>query len=93
MIMSDIDLTEVANYLLAQQQLPAMAEALEALLTPYEQQELVHRLQIFTLLAAGVSQREVAKQVGVGIATVTRGSKALQAGIFHPEKLNAGKPL
>ncbi|MDP6969455.1 MAG: Trp family transcriptional regulator [Gammaproteobacteria bacterium] len=91
--MTNIDLTEVANYLLAQQQLSDMTEALDALLTPYEQQELVHRLQIFTLLAAGVSQREVAKQVGVGIATVTRGSKAFQAGKFHPEKLSNGTSL
>ncbi|MGB0446551.1 MAG: Trp family transcriptional regulator [Pseudomonadales bacterium] len=92
-MMTKSDLTEVANYLLAQQQLPAMTEALEALLTPYEQEEVIHRLQIFTLLTKGLSQREIAKQLGVGIATVTRGSKALQAGKFHPEKLDAGKPL
>lgn len=91
--MTKSDLTEVANYLLTQKQLPAMTEALEALLTPYEQQEVIHRLQIFTLLIKGLSQREIAKQLGVGIATVTRGSKALQAGKFHPEKLDEGKPL
>jgi TrpR family trp operon transcriptional repressor len=92
-MMTKSDLTEVAKYLLAQKQLPAMTEALEALLTPYEQEEVIHRLQIFTLLTKGLSQREIAKQLGVGIATVTRGSKALQAGKFHPEKLDAGKPL
>ena len=92
-MMTKSNLTEVAKYLLAQKQLPAMTEALEALLTPYEQEEVIHRLQIFTLLTKGLSQREIAKQLGVGIATVTRGSKALQAGKFHPEKLDAGKPL
>ena len=92
-MMTKSDLTEVAKYLLAQKQLPAMTEALEALLTPYEQEAVIHRLQIFTLLTKGLSQREIAKQLGVGIATVTRGSKALQAGKFHPEKLDAGKPL
>ncbi len=85
-----LDITSVANYMLAQKQLPDMVEALEALLTPYEQEEVVHRLQIFALLAQGLSQREVAKQAGVGIATVTRGSKAMQAGKFHPEKLSRG---
>lgn len=85
-----LDLDSVANYMLAQKQLPDMVEALEALLTPYERQEVVHRLQIFALLADGLSQREVAKQAGVGIATVTRGSKAMQAGKFHPEKLRRG---
>ncbi len=88
--MTDIDLTRVANYMLAQQQVTDMVEALEALLPPYEQQEIAHRLQIFELLAEGVPQREVAKQVGVGVATVTRGSKALQAGKFHPEILGFG---
>jgi TrpR family trp operon transcriptional repressor len=92
-MMTKSDLTEVAKYLLAQKQLPAMTEALEALLTPYEQEEVIHRLQIFTLLTKGLSQREISKQLGVGIATVTRGSKALQAGKFHPEKLDAGKLL
>jgi len=88
--MNHLDLESVASYMLAQKQLPEMIEALEALLTPYEQEEVVHRLQIFSLLAQGVPQREVAKQLGVGIATVTRGSKALQAGKFHPEKLSRG---
>ena len=89
-MMNHLDLESVASYMLAQKQLPEMIEALEALLTPYEQEEVVHRLQIFSLLAQGVPQREVAKQLGVGIATVTRGSKALQAGKFHPEKLSRG---
>jgi TrpR family trp operon transcriptional repressor len=89
--MNHLDLESVAAYMLAQKQLPDMVEALEALLTPYEQDEVVHRLQIFALLVQGVPQREVAKQLGVGIATVTRGSKALQAGKFHPQKLSRGR--
>jgi TrpR family trp operon transcriptional repressor len=59
-----------------------MLAALEGLLTPYEEQELINRLQIFELLSQGVSQRQVAQQLGVGIATVTRGSRALQAGSY-----------
>tara|TARA_B100000767_G_scaffold220725_1_gene209050 strand:- start:233 stop:454 length:222 start_codon:yes stop_codon:yes gene_type:complete len=59
-----------------------MSTALEGLLSPYEQQELINRLQIFELLSQGVSQRQVAQQLGVGIATVTRGSRALQAGSY-----------
>jgi TrpR family trp operon transcriptional repressor len=53
---------------------------LEGLLTPAELHAISQRLQITRLLKAGVSQREVAKRLGVGIATVTRGSRALQAG-------------
>ena len=62
-----------------------MSSALEGLLTPYEQQELINRLQIFELLSQGVSQRQVAQQLGVGIATVTRGSRALQAGSYKSD--------
>jgi len=32
------------------------------------------------LLKAGVSQREIARRLGVGIATVTRGSREIKAG-------------
>ena len=87
---SNPDLSPVADYLLAQAGKAEMLDALDALLTPYEQQELVNRLEIFELLSSGMSQREVAKTVGVGIATVTRGSKALQAGKFDPLKLKSG---
>ncbi|HCH33714.1 MAG TPA: transcriptional regulator [Oceanospirillaceae bacterium] len=72
----------VANYLLLQTNAQSMTAALEGLLTPNEQQELINRLQIFELLSQGLSQRQVAQQLGVGIATVTRGSRALQAGKF-----------
>nr|WP_269448108.1 Trp family transcriptional regulator [Marinomonas gallaica] len=56
----------------------AMKKKLNALLTPTEISEMQRRLQIFELLEQGVSQREIAKQLGVGIATVTRGSRALK---------------
>ncbi|MBT3436948.1 MAG: transcriptional regulator [Oceanospirillaceae bacterium] len=72
----------VSDYLLLQTDAQSMTAALEGLLTPNEQQELINRLQIFELLSQGLSQRQVAQQLGVGIATVTRGSRALQAGKF-----------
>ncbi len=59
-----------------------LGRMLEGLLTPAELHAITQRLQITRLLKSGVSQREVAKRLGVGIATVTRGSRALQAGKF-----------
>ncbi len=78
-------LTPVVEYLMTQTTEEQMSAALEGLLTPYEQQELINRLQIFELLSQGVSQRQVAQQLGVGIATVTRGSRALQAGSYKSD--------
>ena len=57
----------------------SLAEALRDLLTPSEFAEVVKRLQIFKLLEQGVPQRQIAETLGVGIATVTRGSRALRA--------------
>lgn len=59
-----------------------MSEMLEALLTPGELQNIATRLEIAQLLGSGMTQRDIAKQLGVGIATVTRGSRELKAGKF-----------
>ena len=49
----------------------------KALLTPSEYDEVALRWQIVKRLAAGEPQRSIAKDLGVGIATVTRGSREL----------------
>lgn len=69
---------DLIHYLLDTPDIEAMTKKLNALLTPSEISEMQRRLQIFALLEEGVSQREIAKQLGVGIATVTRGSRALK---------------
>lgn len=57
----------------------AIDELLTALLTDKEQFEIANRIRIFDLLARGVTQREISEQLGVGIATVSRGAKAMQS--------------
>jgi len=71
-------LDELLDYLLAVENREQMYEALNGLLTPSEMAEIPKRLQIFKLLQAGVPQRQIAETLGVGIATVTRGSRALK---------------
>ncbi|MCV6588883.1 MAG: trp operon repressor [Marinobacterium sp.] len=71
-------LGELLNHLLDVDSPAQMQQALEELLTPSELSEISKRLQIFKLLKAGVPQRQIAEQLGVGIATVTRGSRALK---------------
>ena len=70
---------ELIEHLSAQPDAEALARSLESLLTPRELAEISKRLQIFKLLDQGVPQREIAERLGVGIATVTRGSRARQA--------------
>lgn len=59
---------------------------LEGILTPKELVELPTRLRIVKLLKSGVPQHKIAEELGVGIATVTRGSKAIQQGQFKNVK-------
>lgn len=68
---------ELITYLVAIDSPDAMHEALSNLLTPAEYLEISKRLQIFNLLRDGVPHRKIAEMLGVGIATVSRGSRAL----------------
>lgn len=69
---------ELLAHLLAMDSTEAMDHALASLLTPAEYTEISKRLQILKLLRAGVPQRKIAESLGVGIATVSRGARALQ---------------
>ena len=71
-------IVELVDYLLAVKQPDEMEKVLRSLLTPTEFTEVTKRLQIFKMLEQGVPQRQIADTLGVGIATVTRGSRALK---------------
>lgn len=51
---------------------------IHALLTPSEINDVSLRLEIMRRLKTGESQRSIAETLGVGIATVTRGSRQLK---------------
>lgn len=51
---------------------------LHALLTPSEINDISLRLEILCRLKHGETQRSISETLGVGIATVTRGSRQLQ---------------
>ena len=71
-------ISRLVNHLLAQKSPQEMEEALRSLLTPSELLDVANRLQIFEMLEQGVPQRKIAEKLGVGIATVTRGSNAMK---------------
>ena len=82
---------ELISHLLAIDSPDAMDEALASLLTPAEYQEISKRLQIFKLLRESVPHRKIAETLGVGIATVSRGSRAiatLHASTLPPSSRN-----
>lgn len=52
------------------------------LTTPGERKELAQRVEIVKLLLEGKPQHDIAHELGVGVATVTRASKELSQGRF-----------
>lgn len=59
-----------------------MREFLGGIFTLQELEEIPKRLEIIRLLKTGLPQHAIARKLGVGIATVTRGSKELAKGRF-----------
>ena len=57
-----------------------MSELLQDFLTPQELEDLVLRWEIIKLLHKGLPQREIAKELGVAIGTVSRGARELKYG-------------
>lgn len=62
-----------------------MAEFLVDILTPVEFEILAKRWQVIKKLNKGEAHREIAGELGIGISTVTRGSRELRNrnGGFH----------
>lgn len=73
---------ELVTMMLGIQNSKEMLEFLKGLLTEGELDEVSRRVQIVKMLKKGVSQHEIARKLGVGVATVTRGSKEIQKGRF-----------
>lgn len=75
---SKIQKDELLDHLLTAASREQLGKALEQLLTPVEYDEIATRWQILQMLRAGIAQRTIAQTLGVGIATVSRGARALK---------------
>jgi len=80
--MKNNDIKDLIAVMLQVQNQEDMLDLLKGLLTVGELEEIARRLQIVKLLKAGMSQRDIAEKLKVGITTVTRGSKELKQGRF-----------
>jgi TrpR family trp operon transcriptional repressor len=74
----EVHMKDLVQFLTEADDNAVLEKRLKALLTPNEIEEMLRRLKILELLEQGVPQRDIAKQLGVGIATVTRGSRAFK---------------
>lgn len=81
-MMSKKELNELIELLLNIKTKADMEDLLLGILTPKELEEIPTRLAIVKLLKKGISQHVIAGKLGIGVATVTRGSKELQKGRF-----------
>ncbi|MBI4137177.1 helix-turn-helix domain-containing protein [Candidatus Roizmanbacteria bacterium] len=79
---SERKLNKLVDTLLSFKSREEMLNFLYGILTPKELEEIPTRLQIVKMLKQGVPQHEIAEKLGVGIATVTRGSKEIQKDRF-----------
>ncbi|PIY79977.1 MAG: transcriptional regulator [Candidatus Pacebacteria bacterium CG_4_10_14_0_8_um_filter_42_14] len=75
-------LNQLADTFLTFESRKEIIDFLKGILTPQELDEIPLRLEIVRLLKEGVTQRKIADDLGVGIATVTRGSRELRKGRF-----------
>ncbi len=80
--MKNKNISDLAQVLSQVKSEAEILDLLKGLLTLGELEEIARRLQIVKLLKEGMSQREIAEKVKVGIATVTRGSKEIKQGRF-----------
>lgn len=86
------DFQEFINIVAAIEDAEMLEDFLVGITTEKERSELAQRVEIVKQLLGGIPQQQIAKNLGVGVATVTRGSKELSQGRFKylvPDKKNA----
>ncbi len=76
----DYSHTELVRILASLTDEEQMSKLLQDFLTPQELEDLVLRWEIIKLLHTGMPQREISKQLGVAIGTVSRGARELKYG-------------
>ena len=73
---------ELANIIKDIKSKKNLEKFLVGILTPAEIEQIAMRIEVVKALKAGIPQRSIVKNLGVGMATVTRGSKMLKDGFF-----------
>jgi TrpR family trp operon transcriptional repressor len=74
----DKAVSELAQMLAQIQDRSFMEGFLREMLTPSELRALSLRWELLKLLDAGVSQREIARELGISLCKITRGSREMK---------------
>ena len=69
---------EIASVLARLEDAALVEDFLESILTPREVSEVARRWELVKLLDQGVSQRTVARRLGMSLCKITRGSRELK---------------
>jgi len=81
-IMLNKDIEKLADIFLKIKNKSEMINFLYGLLTPKEIEEFSTRVDIVRLLKQGKPQKMIAEKLGIGVATITRGSNEIRKGRF-----------
>jgi len=81
--MSMYDFPELVKLVASIQDIELLEDFFMGLTTEVERKEFVQRVEIVKRLLAGEPQAKIAQELGVGVATVTRGSKEVAKGRFR----------
>jgi TrpR family trp operon transcriptional repressor len=76
------DFSDFVNLVYSTRDKSLLEDLLIGVTTPKERQEFSQRIEIIKKLVAGEPQQKIASDLGVGIGTITRGSKELLEGRF-----------
>ncbi|HEY5152645.1 MAG TPA: Trp family transcriptional regulator [Candidatus Saccharimonadales bacterium] len=77
------DFSDVIDLIYSIRDKELLEDLLLGLTSPKEREELAQRIEIVKRLLAGELQHDIAAELGVGVATVTRASKELVQGRFR----------
>jgi TrpR family trp operon transcriptional repressor len=80
--MNNKQINDLITVLLKIKDRKEMLDFLKGIFTPKELEEIPTRLTIVRMLKKGIAQEKIAKELKVGIGTVTRGSNELRRGRF-----------
>ena len=84
--MKKITINQLIETILSLKTKDQMENLLLGILTPQELEQLPVRLEVVKRLKKGDPQRKIADDLGVGIATVTRGATEIKKGGFKDVK-------